>query len=145
MDPCVKLAREFKRADRAQAHMVPTGDAYDQHCAAAERAASRLVRTPPTSPQGAARLLEMARRNLLEWFDDVPDVGDVPEVLQKMGREWHNGRSSPDDPSAIRLIIKSAEDMKNTPGDIPVADSALDEAALALSNALWFMTRPRLV
>jgi hypothetical protein len=134
MDPCVKLAREFKRADRAAAYASPKDSAYkDRQRSTAERAADRLVRTPPTTPQGAARLLDYAA-----WLSGETFGEDTPEVLRQIGRHWRNGRRVVDEFAVLLQIIELVELL---PRDTLLSEGAQDDILSLLDNALEFMHR----
>jgi hypothetical protein len=138
MDPCIKLAREFKRADRAVAYAPPKDSAYQgRHEAIAERAESRLAVTKPTTPQGAARLLDHAARLSSTVFGE-----DIPKALRQIGREWRNSRRQEDDLTVLRQIVKLVELF---PCDTMLSEDAQDDMLSMLNNALGFMCRPRLV
>jgi hypothetical protein len=138
MDPCVKLAREFKRADRAQSYApLNDGDYQDKCRADAECAENRLVVTKPTTPQGAARLLDHAA-----WLSGTVFGDDVPKMLRKIGREWRNGRCQPDNFGVLRQIVELVELL---PRDTMLSEDAQDDMLSLLNNALGFMCRPRLV
>ncbi|HEY8005725.1 MAG TPA: hypothetical protein VIE66_02720 [Methylocella sp.] len=133
----MKLAREFKRADRAQAHVIPTGTTYDQHCAAAERAEYLLVRTKPVSPQGAASLLDTSASFLCGTLGEHTE-----RELRRIARNWRNGRHLPDDFIVARQIAQLVNLMARGTW---LSEENQDNILAMLNNALGFMCRPRLV
>lgn len=138
MDPCIKLAREFKRADRAQSYAPLNDDDLQDRCRAdAERAENRLVVTKPTTPQGAARLLDHAAGLSSMVFSE-----DIPKRLRQIGREWRNGRRQDDELIVLRQIVELVELF---PRDTMLSEDAQDDMLSLLNNALSFMCRPRLV
>jgi hypothetical protein len=138
MDPCVKLAREFKRADRAESYApYNDGDYQDEYRAAAERASNRLVVTKPTTPQGAARLLDHAARLSGGVFGE-----DMLKRLRQIGREWRNGRRQDDELIVLRQIVELVELF---PRGTMLSEDIQDDMLSLLNNALSFMCRLRLV
>jgi hypothetical protein len=139
MDPCVKLAREFKRADRAAACAPPRdSEGRERHEAAAERAAYLLPMTKPATPQGAARLLDIAA----SWMSGTVFGDDPPRELRDVARNWRNGRLRHDDIVAARRIVQL---VKLLPRGTALAEDTQDDILSMLNNALGFMSRPRLV
>jgi hypothetical protein len=147
MDACVKLAREFKRADKALIKMNRPDSA--EHKAAYDRATFLLTVTKPESLPGAGDQIQLAARLV---YNSVPDA--VWCSLLFIGANLKKSELRLDDMKALReailLITFVAVVDESAPAQISFADCDLmtashkEDVLSMLNNALGFMSRPRL-
>jgi hypothetical protein len=152
MNPCVKLAREFKRADRALASLMPAERPANEAELEAEyaRTAFLLTVTKPESLPDAGDLIHIAVRLA---------CGAIPHTMQKslfaIGAALKKSKLCLEDVKALRGTIMAITfppvDGERAPVQIgcPECDTMAadnkDDVLSMLNNALGFMCRPRLV
>jgi hypothetical protein len=148
MDPCAKLAREFKRANKALAFLRPANEA--KHQADYDRATSLLTLTKPESLPGAGDLIHIAARLAC---GAIPD--DMQQSLFFIGARLKKGECLLDDMKALRETImvitflpvdgeRASVQISLPECDLMEADNK-DDILSMLNNALGFMSRPRLI
>jgi hypothetical protein len=150
MDPCVKLAREYKRADKALASLRPVNEA--KHQAEYDRAVFLLPLTKPESLPGAGDLIQHAARLA---SGAVPD--EMWRLLLFIGGRLKKRELLIADTITLRqtiglmkfLAVADDESLaaQVTIGgrDAVLAPNCKDDILSMLNHALEFVKRPQLV
>jgi hypothetical protein len=135
MDPCVKLTREYKRADRALIHSTRADKA--KHQAECDRAAFLLPLAKPESLPGVGDLIQHAARLASGAIHD-----EMQRSLHSIGARLKKCELRSGDVIALRQWIGL---MKWLPVTDVYEPGSKNNILLMLGRALDFMKGPRLV